>query len=333
MIGTESGLGASLGITSTPAAEQATSTPDAAASSTGAALDTQHTPPAGAVGVRGGDSPLLPPPIYTPNLKFKVKETEHEFDDWAKGAITDEATEKKVRDLYEKSYGLDNMKQERQGLRDELTQTQEKLTSTDRAIDTIAGYAKVKDWDSFYEALNISKNEVLKYALDLVQREQMPPEQRKQWEEGRTAQQQAKHYQEQAQQLQSERTQFQVERRESELQTEISRTGVSELAAAYNAGMGDDGAFRNFVIRIGQAYASQGNDISAEQAVKEAERQLRAVNPQQGTTVAQKGRTVVTPSTKPVLPNIQGRGTSAIKSQVRSLDDLWAKQKELSSRT
>ena len=333
MIGTESGLGASLGVMSTPATEQSTSAPDAAASSTGAALATPHTPPEGAVSVRGGDSQLIPPPMYTPNLKFKVKDTEHEFDDWAKGAITDEATEKKVRDLYEKSYGLDNMKQERQGLRDELAQAQEKLTSTDRAIDTIAEYAKVKDWDSFFESLNIPKNDVLKYALELVQREQMPPEQRKQWEEGRTAQQQAKHYQEQSQQLQSERTQFQVERRESELQTEISRTGVSELAATYNAGMGSPSAFRDFVIRIGQAYASQGNDISAEQAVKEAERQLRAVSPQQGTAAAPKGLTVVTPSSKPVLPNIQGRGTSAIKSQVRSLDDLWAKSKELSSRT
>ena len=343
MIGTESGLGTSLGVMATPAAEplvttdsQAVDSGTTATEKVGAAQGTLApvTPPAGAVGVKGSPATLAPPPApYTPNLKFKVKDTEHEFDEWVKGAVTNEETEKKVRDLYEKAYGLDTIKQERHGLREELTHAQEKLSSTDRAIDTIAEYAKVKDWDSFFESLNIPKNDVLKYALELVQREQMPPDQRKQWEESRTAQQQAKYYQEQAQQLQSERTQFQVERRESELQQEISRTGVSELAATYNAGMENPSAFRDFVIRIGQAYASQGNDISAEQAVKEAVRQLQAVTPQKGTTAAPKGPNVVTPSSKPVLPNIQGRGTSAVKAQVRSLDDLRAKAKEFSTRT
>lgn len=343
MIGTESGLGTSLGVMTTPTTEQAATTDSTVADSgvpvaekVGAAqgTTTPAAPPAGAVGVKGGPATLAPPPApYVPNLKFKVKDTEHEFDEWVKGAVTSAETEKKVRDLYEKAYGLDTIKQERQGLRDELTHAQEKLSSTDRAIDTIAEYAKVKDWDSFFESLNIPKNDVLQYALELVQREQMPPDQRKQWEESRTAQQQAKHYQEQAQQLQAERTQFQVERRESELQQEISRTGVSELAATYNAGMENPSAFRDFVIRIGQAYASQGNDISAEQAVKEAVRQLQAVAPQKGTAVAPKGPTVVTPSSKPVLPNIQGRGTSAVKAQVRSLDDLRAKAKEFSTRT
>lgn len=280
------------------------------------------------------DPALVPPPMYSPNHKFKAQGKELEFDDWAKGAAKDAATESKIRDMHEKAYGLDSVKQARQALQAELQETQEKLSSTDRAIDTIAEYAKVKDWDSFFESLNIPKNDVLKYALELVKREQLPPEQREQWEASRNSQQELKRLQEQNAQMQSEKAQHQVDKRSGELDNEISKTGTSDLAEAYNNGMQDPNAFRNFVIRIGQAYASQGQDISAEQAVNEATRQLRASQSQtRQEPTTQQGKNVVPPSKKPVLPNIQGRGTSAVKSSVRSLDDLRAKAKELSSHT
>ena len=277
---------------------------------------------------------LVPPPMYTPNHKFKAQGKDLEFDDWAKAASKDEATEKKIRDMHEKAYGLDSVKQSRQALQSELSATQEKLASTDRAIDTIAEYAKVKDWDSFYESLNIPKNDVLKYALELVKREQLPPEQREQWEASRQSQQELKNLQAQNAQMHAEKEQHQVDQRSGELEAEISKTGNSDIAEAYNNGMQDRNAFRNFVIRIGQAYATQGQDISAEQAVNEATRQLRAAQSQtRQEPTAQQGKNVVASSKKPVLPNIQGRGTSAVKSSVRSLDDLRAKAKELSSYT
>jgi len=277
---------------------------------------------------------LVPPPMYTPNHKFKAQGKDLEFDDWAKAASKDAETEKKIRDMHEKAYGLDSVKQSRQALQSELSATQEKLASTDRAIDTIAEYAKVKDWDSFYESLNIPKNDVLKYALELVKREQLPPEQREQWEASRQSQQELKNLQAQNAQMHAEKEQHQVDQRSGELEAEISKTGNSDIAEAYNNGMQDSNAFRNFVIRIGQAYATQGQDISAEQAVNEATRQLRAAQSQtRQEPTAQQGKNVVASSKKPVLPNIQGRGTSAVKSSVRSLDDLRAKSRELSSYT
>lgn len=323
---------ASIGETHSFMSPQATteSVADTAPAAEAAAKPTLATDYKGAA----SDPALVPPPMYSPNHKFKAQGRELEFDDWAKSAAKDAATESKIRDMHEKAYGLDSVKQARQALQTELSDTQERLATTDRAIDTIAEYAKVKDWDSFYEALNIPKNDVLKYALELVKREQLPPEQREQWEASRTSQQELKYYQEQNATLQAEREQSLVDQRSGDLDNEISKTGNSDVALAYNNGMQDHNAFRNFVIRIGQAYAAQGQDISAEQAVNEATRQLRASQPQTRLEpTAQQGKNVVPPSKKPVLPNIQGRGTSAVKSSVRSLDDLRAKAKEFSSNT
>jgi hypothetical protein len=263
------------------------------------------------------------PQAFQPSFKFKVLDKEKEFDEWIRPVVKDADTEKKVKELYEKAYGLDSVKQDRETLRSELSQAKEKISSTDKAINTISEFASQRDWDSFFEALSIPKNEILQYALNLVQREQMPPEQKAQWEASRQAQQQARYYQEQNQQLQQSQQQFQIQQREFELSQEISKSDISSVAEAYNAGMASPSAFREYVIRIGQAHAAQGNDIPVAQAVQEAVRHLRAVNPQLGMPAqAQETPRVVQPSSKPTLPNIQGRGTSPVKSTVRSLDDL-----------
>jgi len=275
-------------------------------------------------------------PEFKPSHKFRHKDKELDFEDWAKSAAKDAKTEERIRELYQKAAGLDDSKQDRQTLKSELAEAKERIATTDRAIETISGYARERDWDSFFEALSIPKNEVLQYALQLVQREQMPPDQRAQWESARQAQQAAKYYELQNQQLQQSQQQFKVEQRELQLQTELSKPDISQVATAYNVGMGDDGAFREFVIRIGQAHAVQGRDISPAEAVQEAVRHLRAMNPGMGAqAVAQAAEAplkVVQPSSKPVIPNIQGRGTSPVKQVVKSLDDLRARAKEIDSR-
>jgi hypothetical protein len=264
-------------------------------------------------------------PAYQPTFKFKIRDKEKEFDEWIRPVIKDADTEKKVKELYEKAYGLDMVKQDRETVKGELLQAKEKIASTEKAINLVSEYAANKDWDSFFESLNIPKNEILQYALQLVQREKMPPEQKAQWEASRQAQQEARYYQEQNQALQQSQRQFQVQQREFELSQVLSKPDVSVIAEAYNARTGNPSAFREKVVLIGQAHVARGVDISPEQAVQEAVKEIQYFiqNPgQQAGMQGSEAPKVVQPSSKPTLPNIQGRGTSAIKSTVRSLDDL-----------
>lgn len=280
--------------------------------------------------------PAAEPPAYNPNYKFKVLDKEHEFDDFVKAAVKDQETEKKARELYERAYGLDSVKQDRQTLKGELSSAKEKMARTDQALETLGEYVRGGDFDSFFEALNIPKHNILKYALELVQREQMPPEQKAQWQQSREATMHARTLEAQNQQLESQFQQMQVERRTFELDTAISRPEIAAVVQAYDAGIGSPGAFRDFVIRIGNAaHAAQGVDLSAAQAVEEAMRHLRAVNPSLGQPQAQPqmvangGPQVVMPNQKPVIPNIQGRGTSAVKSSFTSFADLKKRGEEL----
>jgi hypothetical protein len=268
---------------------------------------------------------------YAPNFKFKVLDKELEFDEFLKGVIKDPETEKKVRELHEKAYGLDSVKADRSTLRNELAQTKEKIGRTDAALETIGNYVRQGDFDSFFEALRIPKDHILKYALQLVQREQ-DPNVKAQWEANRQAQQQAQHYQTEAQRLEQEKRQFYTQQGEFELSQAISRPELAGIVQTYDTGIGQPGAFRSYVIRIGQALEAQGHEVSVEQAVQEAVRHLQAVNPSLASTpMGQQQQTagrVVQPNQKPVIPNVQGRGTSPVRSTYRSLDDLRKLAKE-----
>jgi len=348
MIGTDSGI---TGTTGAGSVQQSSAPADSTATpsqETGVASEdtgkTSETPSgkeaaktkglfgkAGNTALAGTAKTTPEVPAFTLNPKFKVLDKEMEFDEWAKNSIKDPETEKKVRELYEKAHGLDSVKQDRQTLKNELAETKEKMAGTDRAIEQIGQYAQKKDWDSFFEALRIPKDDILKYALEIVKREQMPPEQRQAWESNRQTQQDAQRYQEQNQQLTTQYQQIQVQQREFQLEMALSKPDITPIVQAYNAGMANPGAFREFVVRMGQAYAANGQDVSVEQAVQEAVKHLRAANPQMGAPLvtAQDAPRVVQPSGKQTLPNIQGRGTSPVKTVVRTLDDLKQRQREL----
>lgn len=272
---------------------------------------------------------VTPKPTYQANYKFKVLEKEHEFDDFVKAAIKDAETEKKARELYQRAYGLDTVKADRQTLRDQNEQLKLKIAETETGLQTISEYVRNNDFDSFFEALRIPKEQILKYALEYAKRE-MSPEAKAQWENARRQELSTRSLQTENSQLQQQRQELMVKTREFELERSLLDQEVSVVAQAYDAGMGTPGAFKQYVIRIGQAYAAQGKDIPASEAVSEAIKHLRAVNP----TLGQKPQTqasaqVVQPHTKPTIPTIASSGTSAVKRQFKSIADMKQYAKEL----
>lgn len=268
-------------------------------------------------------------PAYAPNYKFKVMDSEHEVDEWVRPVIKSKEMEQKVKDLYSKAYGLDAIKPRYQSLREEHEGLKSRYSETERALSTLGSYVKDGDFDSFFEGLNIPKNKIMEYALELVRREQMPPEQRMQWEEGRKAREAARYYEMQNASLMESQQRLSVQQRTFELDMALNSPEAKAISESYNSGMGSDEAFREYCIQIGQAYAARGQDISAQQAVAEATRQLRAMSGQAAPSVG--GSQVVSASSKPVIPNIQGRGTSPVKPTVKSLDDLKKRAKEMSA--
>lgn len=265
---------------------------------------------------------------FTPNYKFKYavdgqKQGEAEFDDIFKPLVRDADTEKKVRDLYAKAFGLDFVKADRDRIKaeyDPIVQNHQKVSSS---LQTLGRFVQNKDYGSFFEALKIPQEDVLRYALQVIELHKMDPQQRAVYEQQRSHQQRAFALEMQNQELMQSLQQTSVRTRDTELSTALSGQGVAEAAASFDARTGKSGAFRDLVIQRGQFHAlASGVDMPASQVVGEV---LAMIGAQvQGGNAQGQGKTTqqAAGEKKPVLPNISGKGTSPARRIVKSTADL-----------
>lgn len=279
---------------------------------------------------------------YTPNFRYTVpgekEKKELEFDDWAKKLIKDSDTEKKVRDLYTKAGGLDHLKNARDKFKSEAETLRGEYSDTKKALGVLSGYVEKNDMQSFFEALKIPEDKVLKYALDRIQYRELPPEKRQEYDQMRDATRRAAILEDQNKHLYEQYEKAQVESRSRDLETTLSDPNITQVSQAFDQRMGA-GAFRNEVIRRGQYYwAVNKQDIPPAQAVQEVLRmiggvpQAPAMNPNLSQAVTPDATPVDRQASekKPTIPNIQGKGTSPAKRLPKSISDLKKLRSEAS---
>lgn len=272
-------------------------------------------------------------PAYTPNFKFKAADKEYEFDEWLRPIVKNPEHEKKLRELYEKAYGLDHVKSERDKFRTDYKSINDQYSALNKGLDHLSSMIKNKDYHGFLNALKIPEQDILQYALSRVQYSQLPPEQRMALDQQYEEKQKLSYYEQANQELIAAYQNQMVQQRTSELDGYLGRPEVAQIASAFDARIGRPGAFKDEVIKRGQYYASlpEPQDISVEQAVREimsfvgptpqpAQQQQASM----GETMGQMSESPQAPvqNQKPVIPNIKGRGTSPAKKVVKSIDDI-----------
>lgn len=284
---------------------------------------------------------------YQPNLKFKYldvetnKQLEKDMDEWIKPLLKDADTEAKVRQLYAKAYGMDHAKSSREKFKAENETLRQEKTQFDRSLQILSQHVQNDDMESFFEALKIPEDKVLKYALNRVQYRDLPPEKRAEYDQMRSTKQRAALLEQENARLSEQYTSVQAQTRAHELDSYVSNPNVAGVAEQFDARVGQ-GAFRNEVIKRGQYYwAIHQQDIPVQQAVNEVLQMIgHSMQPNTAqvpgsvpTQTAPSGVPGVsqTPDKKPVLPNIQGRGTSPARKLPNSIKDLKKLAMEASS--
>jgi len=281
--------------------------------------------------------PALTPPEYSPNFKYRyavegAKQVEKEIEDLYKPLIKDAETEKAVRELHEKAYGLDFVKQDRDSLKGQYEDVYGKFQEQTRSLQTVGAYIKHKDYNSAFEVLGIPKEDVLNYALNLVQYNKMDPQQRQAYDQQNEERSRYAALELQNQELTQNFQNFAVQQREMEVNNLLMREDIAQVVDSFDQRNGVAGAFRNEVIKRGQYYAQQGQDVPVNQVVTEL---LSLVGP----PPAMQPQAAATPVTqaaqqqKPVIPNIAGKGTSPVKKIPRSTDDLRKLSQQMTAGT
>ena len=310
----------------------------------GADTASPEVPAEGAAGLAGA---AVVPPAYQPNLTYRVRDpstnrqVERKFEDWATGIAKDAETEKKLREFHEKAYGLDAVKSDRERLSGELQQTkqaiQQQYQPVMENVQQLAHHVEQRNFPAVFKMLNLQPQEVFKWAYNYAN---MTPEARQQMEQQSQANMQAYGAQNQMTQTQQQSLQAATEFKQRELGL-IMRydTQVSDAASDFDQQHGV-GAFIEQVKRTGDYHWRMGQDISMEQAVREVMKLTgrgtppqsqgqQAQIPGQGFQHQQQSAPLQAPARKPVIPSVQGTGTSPVKRVYTSMEDIRKRRQEL----
>jgi hypothetical protein len=324
----------------TASSAQTTPTPDT--TTTQQAASTETTPPQASMTQtmdQTADPNAAPiAPQFQPNFKFKAFGKEHELDDFWRPLIKDGDSEKKVKDLFTRAYAFDDLKTRFDGTQQEFDQVYQEYSALDRDVRRVTNFLNRGDLENFFKAINLPEEKIYEWVEQKIQNQNLSPEQRKAIESQALERQRAYDLEMEKAELEDQYQTQAVQARTMQLEMVMSRPEVSQAASAWDSKMGQLGAFTSLVIEEAQkAWHLEKTDLSAEQAVQRALTKYGkliegGVQSSQATT-AQMPPTPQSPSpqvtAKPVIPAVQGRGTSPVKKSPNSIEDLKQMAKDL----
>lgn len=269
---------------------------------------------------------------YTPNFKFKVMDEEKEIDEFLRGAIKDADTEKKVRELYEKAYGLDHVKPKYESLKGQYEEVNGKFSTVAGDLQKLGIMLKNKDFGSFFNSFQLSDEDILQYALDRLNYYELPPEKRAAMDQQMSRNAEYAKLMQENQTFKQQMEQQQLSSMKQELDNNLNAPHVSPIVQSFDARVGKPGAFMEAVVNYARAeYARLGKDLTPAEAVQSfiSTFGLSGQAASQQPVAVQAGTESSGSAQRPAtLPKMPASGSSPVKQKVKSLDDLRKLQEQ-----
>jgi len=273
--------------------------------------------------------PLETEPEWKPDYTFKVKDTQHEFDDFIRPIVNKDNYDK-IKDLYSKAYGLDEVKAAREKLEEEnknLSTVRNQFEKQNKSLGYLGSLIKGKDYHTLFNELKIPDQEILSYSLDRVKYQELSPEEKREYDGNIEIRQRQRTLEDQNRYLQSQIESQAVNTRMSEVDNLLRSGQINDIVKDFDTRVGRPGAFREEVVKRGQmAYYSTGKDISVNEAVNEVAslygRQLPGSDGGGSASSLTSQQYSQGNAPKKVIPNIRSGGASPARKLPTSIADL-----------
>lgn len=301
------------------------------------------------------------PAAYKPNLKFNALGKEFDLPEWAAKGITDEKSEKEIKEVFEKAHGLEHVKMRNTELSKNLENVsgehevlvdgvKELSNIYKEAVETGNAY-RLRD---FFSKLKIPREVILQYAAAEVEYMEMEAGQRQMVDNQLRAQQEAREQRAQSSQFQNSAYQAEVRARTIQLDTVLAKPEIAAAVQAFESQPGrKPGDFKMEVVRNGRyAWTVDKVDLSVEENLNQVIQRfglnaLQAPAPQaQQAPQAQAQPNAQAPAAPqapavipaahqkvPVIPSVNGRNTSPTKQKPASIADLRELAKKTNSQS
>jgi hypothetical protein len=282
--------------------------------------------------------------VYNKDTK-NIDQKDYQIDPKFQAIMKDAESEKLVRDLHAKAYGLDSVKERYTEARGQIAQVSQENTEIKAGIQEARkiyqSAVQTGNWhklDQFFEKLQIPQENILKYAYAKVQLSEMPPEQKQAVLNQLDAERRADIAAQQQQKTASAGLSQAQQMRQLQIEVAMSRPDVAEMAKAFDERLQKPGAFMDAMRREGSLAWHQGQDILPNEAIKRVIENYGlkvgapapAATPAAGLEQAPPAKPPLVQRTDKIIPNVQGRGTSPVRTpKPRSVDDLIKYRKEV----
>jgi hypothetical protein len=255
---------------------------------------------------------------YAPKFKYKVRDEEHEMEEWVRDYIKDEETEKKFVELYTRQHGLELAKTERE-------QYKGRFEDLESAVLDVSRLANEGQIGKFIDTLGLPKKAFIEYAINELKYQELPEEQRREIDAQRQREAQTEQQSMQLTEMQRAYQDQEVNLRRMELDMTLRQPEYAEAEKMYDESVGTPGSFRNFIAVCGNYHwETHGKDIGVEGAIAEA---MRLGRVQAGAAPTQTGNVgtqekPVQQDEKPVIPNFKSGGASPAKKGFTSVQQI-----------
>jgi len=273
---------------------------------------------------------------FIPEFKFKAGGKEYEVPEKFRSLVTDEASQKEIKEIFEKAYGLDDLKprhlKQKETLEKFETEFLPRVQEQNQIIDELAGYLKQKDFDSYFEKLQVDEKDVQKWML---QKLSLTPEQNQLYNEKRELQKQLMQQKTENQTLNTtvdaatREYQKQLESQAlNALQFTLDKSEYKNAVQSHDATHGK-GSFQNKVIQYADyIHKTSGKILGIEEAVKEY---TAFIPPVTAASTQNNSVGIAAQKSKPVLPQVAAKPYSPAAKQITSIAQLRDKANEMSA--
>jgi len=270
--------------------------------------------------IEAGEVP--PPAPYQPTLKYKFNGEEREIDEMFRPLIKDEMTEKQIREICEIRDAFPKYKEAYSQYQEVVPHYQSLMGELEEL-----GQLRKADFNQFLERMDLKPQQLLQaldpnvvkqYTAQLLQIEDLTPEQRHAYNEQQRIAKERELYRQQTEVYQQQLLQERTQRRSFELDQTLGTGDVKDFQSKYDSIYGN-GAFRQEVINTGRyVYQLQQRDLTPTEAVQQVMQKFGPLLNQSAP------RTVETKSGErvKVIPNVTPRSSSPGKQKITSLDQI-----------
>lgn len=274
-------------------------------------------------------------PAYEPNFKYSVLRKEKEIPEKFRSLIKNAEDEKELKELFEAADGLrEHYRPKHEALEHAFTQINSEHSAILGSIQEARDAYARNDLDALFEKLEIPQQKVLQYAVDKLNYQDLPPEQKALIDARKMAERQNVDMQRQRT-AETRGYQNQVQQaHDLMLNSELARPEVKSTMDAFDQRMGRPGAFLAEVANRGRLawFQSNGRNVltpsqAIEQVISLYGLKSGTANSTDQTTAPASAGTKKTTNT---IPNVGGgRSAAPLKQKPRNIDDLKKMHKEM----